>query len=75
HYDELSFVITAREDDVDTCLDIQQVVHGLAPENQQVLSLLESGHSTAEIAVLLGQSESWVRARRKALRAEFGALR
>ncbi|HEX6372047.1 MAG TPA: hypothetical protein VF006_24190, partial [Longimicrobium sp.] len=47
HYDELSFVITAREDDVDTCLDIQQVVHGLAPENQQVLSLLESGHSTA----------------------------
>lgn len=75
HYDELSFVITAREDDVDTRLDIQEVLNGLAPENQQVLSLLESGHSTAEIAVLMGQPESWVRARRRALRAEFGALR
>jgi RNA polymerase sigma factor (sigma-70 family) len=74
-YDELSFVITAREDDVDMRLDIQEVLHGLAPENHQVLSLLESGHSTAEIAVMLGQSESWVRARRKVLRAEFSALR
>ena len=75
HYDELSFVITAREDDVDTRLDIQEILHGLAPESHQVLSLLEGGHSTAEIAVLLGRSEPWVRARRKALRAEFGALR
>jgi RNA polymerase sigma factor (sigma-70 family) len=75
HYDDVSRVITAREDNVDMRLDIQEILHGLAPENQQVLSLLESGHSTAEIAVLLDESESWVRARRRALRVEFGALR
>jgi RNA polymerase sigma factor (sigma-70 family) len=74
-YDELAFAVAGYEDDVHTRLDIQGVVVGLAPDDQQVLSLLHRGHSTAEIAVALGRSGPWVRARRKALRAAFCTVR
>jgi RNA polymerase sigma factor (sigma-70 family) len=74
-YEEFAFVFAAHEDDVHTRLDIEEVMQGLAPDDHRVLSLLGSGHTTAEIAAELGRSEPWVRARRKALRAAFCVLR
>ena len=74
-YEELAFVVAAHEDDVHTRLDIEGIVDGLTSDDQQVLSLLRDGYTTEEIAVVVGRSGPWVRARRRALRAAFCTVR